>query len=292
MIYSGAMKEQLMQGKNCLISGPTSGIGRATALALAGMGARLILLGRTPAKLAEVAAEVEAAGGQSRILLCDLNSLTDVRRAAQEYLGCGEDLHVLINNAGLVNQTRLLSADGIEQTLAVNYLAPFLLTNLLLPALENSGRIISVSSEAHRFSGGLDLDDLEFQRRRYSGFKAYNHSKLALILFTRALAPRLESATVNVLDPGPVNTNLGLQNDSVASQILSVVYRLFFRPPAVGAQTSIYLASSPEVVGISGRYFTRCREKEPARHATDPAVMERLWQISAQMTDIRRSADR
>ena len=275
-----------MSGRVCLITGASSGIGRATTLALAGMGAELVLLCRDRDRGEETAAAARAAGAaRVDLLLADLSRQSEVRRAAAEFLASGRPLHVLINNAGVVNVQRTLTADGIEATFAVNHLAYFLLTTLLLERLRASApaRIVNVASEAHKF-GALDFDDLQ-NTRRYRVMSVYGQSKLANILFTAELARRLAGSgvTANSLHPGAVATGLGTNNGSWARGLIRLL-RPFFRSPDDGAATSVYLATSPAVEGISGRYFAKCREKTPAAAARDQAAARRLWEISEAMT--------
>ena len=275
-----------MSGRVCLITGATSGIGRATALALAGMGAELVLLCRDRAKGEETAAAARAAGAAKvDLLIADLSRQSEVRRAAAEFLASGRPLHVLINNAGVVNVQRTLTADGIEATFAVNHLAYFLFTTLLLERLRASApaRIVNVASEAHKF-GGLDFEDLQ-NSRRYKVMKVYGQSKLANILFTAELARRLEGSgvTANSLHPGAVATGLGTNNGGWARGLIKLL-RPFFRTPDDGAATSLYLATSPAVDGISGRYFANCREKPPSPAARDLESARRLWAVSEEMT--------
>ena len=275
-----------MSNRVCLITGATSGIGRATALALAGQGAELVLLCRDRGKGEETATAARAAGAPAvDLLLADLGRQAEVRRAAAEFLASGRPLHVLINNAGVVNLQRTLTPDGIEATFAVNHLAYFLLTTLLLDRLRASApaRIVNVASEAHKL-GTLDLGDLQ-NERRYKVMNVYGQSKLANILFTAELARRLDGSgvTANSLHPGAVATGLGKNNGPWARRLIALL-RPFFRTPDGGAATSIHLATSPAVDGVSGRYFANCREKRPAPAARDMALAGRLWAISEEMT--------
>ena len=276
---------QPMSSRTCLITGATSGIGRATALALAGMGADLVLLCRDRARGEETAAAARAAGAPAvELLIADLGVQAEVRRAAAEFLAGGRPLHVLINNAGVVNLQRTLTADGLEATFAVNHLAYFLLTTLLLDRLRASApaRIVNVSSDAHRF-GPLDFDDL-MNERRYRAMRVYGQSKLANILFTAELARRLEGSgvTVNSLHPGAVATRLGTNNGAWARALIRLL-RPFFRTPDGGAATSIHLATAPELAGVSGRYFANRREKTPSAAARDPEAARRLWEVSERL---------
>ena len=272
-----------------MITGASSGIGRATALALAQLGASLVLVCRSRERGQETVAEIAAktGNGDVTLLLGDLSSQAEVRNVAREFLATNRPLHVLINNAGVVNLHRTLTADGIETTFAVNHLAYFLLTNLLLERLQRSApaRIVNVASDAHKF-GRLDLDDLG-NGRRYRAMRVYGQSKSANILFTTELARRIEGSgvTANSLHPGAVATGLGKNNGAWTRPLIALL-GLFFRTPGDGAATSVYLASSSEVEGLSGKYFANRREQRPARAAQDPESARRLWEISAQMVGL------
>jgi len=276
-----------MHGRTCVITGATSGIGRATAVALAEMGATLVLVCRDRQRGEDTLAAIAAQTGRrdASLVLGDLAVQRDVRRIAAELLAGDRPLHVLINNAGVVNLQRTVTTDGIETSFAVNHLAPFLLTNLLLDRLRRSApaRVVTVSSEAHRF-GRLDFDDLG-NERRYRFMRVYGQKKLANILFTAELARRTEGTgvTANSLHPGAVATGLGKNNGAWARAIVALL-RPFFRTPEGGAATSVHLASSPAVEGVTGRYFVDCREKWPSSAAQDAATARRLWDVSERLT--------
>ena len=283
------MKEN-MNGKICLVTGGTNGIGKATAQALAQMGATVVIVGRDAQKAAQVTKEIRAASGNQNVdwLLADLSSQQDIRRLAAEFKTKYSQLHVLLNNAGGTFTTRQLSVDGIEMTFALNHLAYFLLTNLLLDTLKASApaRIINVSSGAH--SGGkIDFDNLQGERS-YSSFGPYGNSKLANILFTIELARRLEGTGVtgNALHPGFTSTGFGKNNPGFLMKIMGAVVPLIARSPEKGAATSIYLASSPEVRSITGKYFVDCTVTQPAPQATDSAVAKKLWDVSTEMVHL------
>ncbi|PLW82503.1 alcohol dehydrogenase [Kineobactrum sediminis] len=273
-----------LQDKHVLITGPTAGIGRTTALALAAQGASLTLLCRNPDKGAALADEITAAGGVApTVVMLDMASLASVRQAAQECLELGRPVDVLLNNAGIVNTSRRTTVDGFEETLAVNHFAPFLLTGLLLPTmLEVPGaRIVNVASAAHAFVRGMGFDDLHAEHG-YKTFREYGRSKLANILFTRSLAQRLAAypVTVNSLHPGAVSTSLGTQNGGVMSRIVPLLIKPFFRTPEQGAQTSIYLCTSDAVAGTSGEYFANCKPVRPKPWARDEEAAQQLWRIT------------
>jgi len=291
------MKEKLkveMNGKICLVTGGTNGIGKSTAQELARMGATVVIVGRDAQKAAQVTEEIRAASDNQNVdwLLADLSSQQDIRRLATEFKSKYSQLHVLLNNAGGTFTTRQLSVDGIEMTFALNHLGYFLLTNLLLDTMKASApaRIINVSSDAH--SGGkIDFDNLQGELS-YSSFGPYGNSKLANILFTTELARRLEGTgvTVNVLHPGLTSTGFGKNNPGLLMKVMGVVVPLIARSPERGAETSIYLASSPEVQSITGKYFVDCKVTQPAPQATDSVVAKKLWEVSDQMVAARATA--
>src|SRR5512136_1205815 len=279
-----------MQGKICLITGGTNGIGKSTAQGLARLGATVVIVGRNAQKTSQVVEEIRAASGNKTVdsLLADLSSQQEIRRLASDFKRNYSQLHVLLNNAGALFMQRQLSVDGIEMTFALNHLAYFLLTNLLLDAIKASApaRIINVSSDAHT-SGKIEFDNLQGERS-YSRFGPYGNSKLANILFTTELARRLEGTgvIVNVLHPGLTNTGFGKNNPGLLMKIMGVVIPLIARSPEKGAATSIYLASSPEVRSISGKYFVDCKVTQPAPQAADSAVAKKLWDVSAEMVHL------
>jgi NAD(P)-dependent dehydrogenase (short-subunit alcohol dehydrogenase family) len=279
-----------MQDRICLITGGTNGIGKSTAQGLARLGATVVIVGRSAQKTSQVVEEIRSATGNPNVdsLLADLSSQQEVRHLASDFKRKYSQLHVLLNNAGGTFTTRQLSVDGIEMTLALNHLAYFLLTNLLLDTLEASApaRIINVSSNAHS-RGTIDFDNLQGERS-YSSFGPYGNSKLANILFTIELAHRLEGTgvTVNALHPGFTNTGFGKNNPGLLMKIMGAVVPLIARSPEKGAATSIYLASSPEVQSITGKYFVDCRVSQPAPQASDSAVARRLWDVSAEMVHL------
>jgi NAD(P)-dependent dehydrogenase (short-subunit alcohol dehydrogenase family) len=280
-----------LAGKTCLVTGATNGIGRVSARELARMGARVFLVARDAQRAEETRAEITRAApnAEVRILLADLSSQAEIRRVAAEFLATGSPLHVLLNNAGVTQLTRSETVDGIETTFAVNHLAYFLLTNLLLERIRASApaRIVNVASDAHRFGGPLDFDDLG-SARSFSWMAVYGRSKLANILFTRELARRLEGTgvTVNALHPGAVRTGLGMNNDAPLLKLLVALVRPFFRSPEKGAQTSIWACSAPELAKLSGRYFSDRRERTPNAHALDDTAARRLWDASARLVNL------
>jgi NAD(P)-dependent dehydrogenase (short-subunit alcohol dehydrogenase family) len=280
-----------VKDKVCVITGGTDGIGKEAAYGLAVQGARLLLHGRDPAKGARAVAELKERSGNSAIefLQADFSSLADVRRLAAEVQERAPRIDVLVNNAGAIFGKRTLSKDGYEMTFAVNHLAPFLLTHLLIDTLKRSepSRIVTTSSNAHR-GAKLSFDDLQ-ATRKFSPMSAYANSKLANILFTRALAKRLQGAAVTAtcLHPGLVRTSLG-RNVEVARFVKAIVGLVmrFGRTPEKGAETVIYLASSPKVQGASGGYYIDGKLTQPARIGQDDGAAERLWQESERLVGI------
>ncbi len=279
-----------MQGRICLMTGGTNGIGKSTARALAGMGATVVIVGRNAAKAAQVVAEIRAATGNQNVeaLIADLSSQADIRRLAEAFKRKYAQLHVLLNNAGGMFWERELTVDGLERTWALNHLAYFLLTELLLDTLKASApaRIVNVSSAAHR-GGKIDFDDLQ-SARGYTAMQVYGKSKLANLLFTQELARRLEGTgvTVNALHPGFVNSGFAKNNAGLAFKVFGLISPLMARSPDKGAETSVYLASAPEVQGVTGKYFSDCREAQTAPQALDSAAAKRLWAVSAEMVHI------
>ena len=282
-----AMPDWSLDGKTCLVTGATAGIGRVSALELARLGAKVFVVARDPARGEALAREIQGGGGKAELLLADLASQQSIRELARRLLARGEPLHVLVNNAGVFERSRRLNADGIEMVFAVNHLAYFLLTQLLLDRLRASApaRIVNVASDAHRW-GTIDFDDLEGEKS-YRSMRIYGRSKLANILFTYELARRLEGTgvTVNCLHPGAVSTRLGAQNGAIARVLIGLL-RPFLRSPQDGAKTSVHLAAAPEVDGVSGKYFIDCRPAQSSRESQDREIARRLWERSAAMTGI------
>ena len=274
-----------MTGKTVLITGGTGGIGRAAAIGLASMGARVGITGRDRARAELAAAAISRESGNPAVdvFVADMSSQAEVHRLAGEVLAAYPHLDVLVNNVGGFWASRHVTADGLEHTFAVNHLAAFLLTNLLLDRLKASApaRIVTVSSGAQSM-GRIDFDDLQ-GAGEYSGQKAYNQSKLASVMFTYELARRLEGTrvTATVLHPGVVSTGFGAEDPSLIFKVIVPFVRPFMKSPARGAETPIYLASSPEVEGVTGRYFANRKASQSQKSSYDTATTARLWQVSA-----------
>ena len=281
-----------MGGKTVLITGGTSGIGKATATALAAMGARVVVTGRNEERGERAVEEIRReSGGEVSLMLADLAVQADVRRLAEEFQERHDRLDVLVNNAGVVQSERTETPDGIETTLAVNHLAPFLLTNLLLDLLKRSApsRVITVASEAERWAR-MDFDDLQ-SRRKYRGMQVYGMTKLANIMFTFELAERLRGTGVaaNCVHPGAVNTSFGTNNRGIMT-LLFRAFKPFMRSPEQGADTVIYLASSPDVEGMTGKYLSDRKLITASDMAYDEDLRERLWEISEELTGLKVTA--
>jgi NAD(P)-dependent dehydrogenase (short-subunit alcohol dehydrogenase family) len=278
-----------MRGRVCIITGANSGIGKAAALELAKLGFSLVMVCRNKERGEAARREIRQATGDESVdlLIADMASLQSVRQLAAEFLEKYSTLHVLINNAGVVNLRRHVTVDGYERTFAVNYLAPFLLTNLLLARLKASApsRVVNVSSVSH-YGGHIDFDDLQC-RKRYGVMKAYGRSKLALILFTRELADRIAGSgvTANSMHPGTVGTNIWVRPAGPAGFIMRIPM-LFMATPAQGAETVVHLASSPEVEKTSGEYFERKKSKKSSKVSYNPAIAKRLWDVSMRLTGL------
>jgi NAD(P)-dependent dehydrogenase (short-subunit alcohol dehydrogenase family) len=280
-----------MAGKTVLVSGGTGGIGLAAATGLAALGARVGITGRDRTRAEEAAGAIarDSAGSAVDVFVADMSSQAEVRRLASEVLAMYPRLDVLLNNVGGFWAHRHVTADGLERTFALNHLAPFLLTDLLRDRLSASGpaRIVTVSSGAHSM-GRIDFDDL-MGERSYSGQRAYNQSKLANVMFTYALAKRLEGSgvTATVLHPGMTMTSFGAEDTARGWGPLIAVMRRFMQSPERGARTPVYLASSPDVEGVSGRYFAGRAARKSHESSYDVATTDRLWQVSAELVRLR-----
>jgi NAD(P)-dependent dehydrogenase (short-subunit alcohol dehydrogenase family) len=275
-----------MSGKLCVVTGASAGIGKETALGLAKLGASVVLVCRDPERGETASREIKRISGSDAVelMICDLSSQTSIRQFASEFKSRHDRLDVLVNNAGVFLRQRSQTEDGIESTFAINHLGYFLVTNLLLDLLKSSApsRIVNVASAAHRY-GRLDLNSW-VTARDYSSFGAYANSKLANVLFTYELARRLEGTgvTANCLHPGAVATSLFRR----LPKILEVLIKLTTISPQRGARTSIYLASSAEVEGVSGKYFVRRRPQRSSSASYDEQAARRLWDLSEQLAGL------
>jgi NAD(P)-dependent dehydrogenase (short-subunit alcohol dehydrogenase family) len=283
-----------MTGKTVVVTGANSGIGFETAAALAAMDARVVITTRNADKgRVALASLAERSGGRGslQLVVFDLSDLASVRRGAAEVLEQAERVDVLVNNAGLIQTERSLTTDGFETTFATNHLGPFLFTNLLLDRLQASSpsRVVNVASTAHGAARkGIPFADLQSEER-YAPMRVYGESKLANILFTTELARRLDGSgvTANSLHPGTVRTGYGADGDARGLLALGIkIGKPLFMSPAKGARTSVYLASSPEVEGVSGEYFVKCKPRRPKKWARDEESARRLWQVSEDLVGL------
>jgi NAD(P)-dependent dehydrogenase (short-subunit alcohol dehydrogenase family) len=285
------MTENPLQGKICFVTGSTSGIGKVTARELANRGATVVLVSRSRAKGESTLAEIKQATGNPHVelLVADLSVLEDVRNLATEFQQTHDHLHLLVNNAGCAYPRRTLTPDGLEATLAVNYLAPFLLTELLLDTLKASApaRIVNVSSAQHA-NASIEFDNLQGEKK-YGNLRNYNQAKLALLLWTYELARRLEGTgvTVNALHPGVIASNF-VDGMTGPAALVVKLGKPFLLTPKQGAQTTLYLATSPEVEGVTGKYFVKSQEKQSSSRSYDQTVGSRLWEVTEQL--VARSA--
>jgi NAD(P)-dependent dehydrogenase (short-subunit alcohol dehydrogenase family) len=280
-----------MEGKTVVVTGGNSGIGLETAVALGQMGARVLITARDAtrgeAAVGRIAERIGTAGSVELVLF-DLADLASVRAGADDILQRCPEVHVLVNNAGLVLSERTMTVDGYEATFAINHLGPFLLTTLLLPRLVASApsRIVNVASTAHvQARKGMPFDDLQ-STQAYKGMRVYGMSKLANILFTVELTRRLAGlgVTANCLHPGTVSTGYGADGDVKGLLAIGIkIAKPFFLSPQKGARTSIYLASAAEVADISGKYFVKCKPKRPRKQGQDAEGARRLWEVSEEL---------
>jgi len=279
-----------MAAKTIVVTGGTSGIGEVAAIRLAEQGARIVLVARDKARADATLAKLKRANPSAAhaVHFADLSAIAEMKRVASEIAAAEPNIDVLINNAGAVFTTRQESVDGLEMTFAVNHMAYFVVTEILLPNLKATpgARIVSTASMAHS-SGRIDFDDLQL-RKSYSTFRAYGTSKLMNILFTRELARRLEGSgvTANCLHPGGVATRFGSNNSGFLAVVFKVAISIAGISPEKGAQTIIYLASSPAVSAISGKYFYQCKPAQPTAAAQSDADARRLWDVSAKLAGL------
>ncbi len=283
-----------MTGRICLVTGATNGIGKATALALAQMGATVVIVGRNPAKCAAVISEIKHTTGNNAVeaITADLSIMAEVEQAADQFKAKHRTLHVLVNNAGAAFRKRQVTSEGFEMTFALNYLNPYLLTILLLDRLKAGApaRIVNVSSAAHK-GAHLDFDDLQSEKRNFVR-NAYGRSKFATIVFSNELARRLAGTgvTSNALHPGLVHTGFANNMGPVLFHAIDFFMRFAGLTPEQGAQTSVYLATSPEVQEVTGKYWEKCKAVQSDRAAYDEATWTRLWEVSDKMVAARVTA--
>jgi len=275
--------------KNVLITGATSGIGKAAALKLSSLGAKIYFIARNEKKAEDLAKEIENLSGMMPYsIIADLSSQKEIKRAADEFKSLNIPLHILLNNAGLINMERKETVDGFEEVFALNHLAYYSLTQLLLDNIKNGSpsRIVNVSSGAHAFVKGFNFDDVQ-SLSSYKPFQVYGYSKLANILFTKKLASLLkdENVSVNCLHPGVVGTAFG-QNNGSLQKVLFFIAKPFIRSPEKGAESSVYLCSSPEVSNTTGEYFYNCKIEKTTKWARSEEDADRLWLLSRELTGI------
>lgn len=283
-----------MAGKLCVVSGSTSGVGLAAVKRLARGGAQIVMLCRNPGKAEAVRRELLAqANAPVEVVLTDFSDLASVRAAAAALLRDYPRIDVLINSAGLFSTTRTVTLGGFETVFCVNHLAPFLLTHLLLERLKQSAaaRIILVNSEGHRF-GGLDLADLNWEHRRYNGYRGYGASKVAQLLTTWEFADRLQGTgvTINAMHPGDVKTNIGNNNGPLYRWFQRIVIGPLLKDPAISGEALYYLAAAPELADVSGRFFHLTVDEKPAAPALNRELGRRVWEASLRLTGLTPGA--
>ena len=280
-----------MQGKTVIITGADGGIGRETTKAIADKGAAIMMacIDKTAAIPVCESIKQETGNQNIEVMQLDLASFSSIREFATEFIKNHQQLHVLINNAGIFAMKRQETQDGFESTMGINYLGPFLLTNLLLPIIEKTprARIVNVSSDSH-FQGKLDLEDLHSEKK-FNGRTAYDMSKRALVFFTQELAERFKDTdiTVNALHPGHTATNIWiLWPDKWYQALFTIIIKKIMLSPKDGAEASIYLATSDEVKGLTGKYFTKKKRKDPAPQCQDTQLQKDLWNLSEKLTGL------
>lgn len=281
-----------MHGKTVLITGGSSGIGLETARGLARRGAKVVIVGRNPQKTADAVRDLCESTGSTEIhsLLADLSLMSETRRLAADFNAGYDRLDVLINNAGAVFQNRTYTAEDLEQTFALNHMSYYLLTRLLLDKLIASGpsRVVNVASAAHYLMKGVTFEDLQRRQGRFIGFIRYNETKLMNVMFTLALARRLDpaSVTVNAVHPGLVASGFGLNNGGALSVGTKIMAKLFGKTTVQGAETTIYVAATEHGGAVTGLYFDDSKSKPPSKQARDVDAQERLWSMSATLAGL------
>ena len=279
-----------MDGKTCLISGSSSGVGLAAAKRIAKAGANLVLICRNPVKASAIKEEI---GKQYGVIvdtvIADFSDFSQVRHAAFQILEKYDKIDVLVNSVGVHNNYRELNSDGIEMVFCVNHLAQFLLTRLLVDRIIESApaRILFVNSEGHRF-GGLDINDLNWSKRRYSGFQSYGASKIAQLLTVWEMAEQLTETgvTVNAMHPGGVKTNIGMNNGFIYRFYQNFILSPFLSSPEISGEAIYYLVADPEMAKFSGKFFNQTIEEKAARYALDRVMGKKVWEISEKLTGL------
>ena len=283
------MNENL-ENKVCLITGATNGIGLEAAKALNKMGAEIVFIARNHEKAEKLKEDLlRDSGKQSTSIIADLSLQSEVKKAADEFLSLNKPLHILLNNAGIMNRERKETADGLDEVFSVNHLAYFSLTLMLIEKMKNTegGRIVNVASMAYRFVNEMNFEDLQ-SKKNYKPMKVYGQSKLANILFTKRLASKVKenNITVNCLHPGYVDTGIGSNNKQALWKLMMNLGRPFAKKTDKGAETSIYLCASPEVKKVTGEYFVDCKIEKLLGAAKSEEQAEKLWSISSELTGV------
>jgi len=283
------MNESL-DNKVCLITGATNGIGLEAAKALNKMGAEIVFIARNHEKAEKLKEDLlRDSGKQSASIIADLSLQSEVKKAADEFLSLNKPLHILLNNAGIMNRERKETADGLDEVFSVNHLAYFSLTLMLIEKMKNTegGRIVNVASMAYRFVNEMNFEDLQ-SKKNYKPMKVYGQSKLANILFTKRLASKVKenNITVNCLHPGYVDTGIGSNNKQALWKLMMNLGRPFAKKTDKGAETSIYLCASPEVKKVTGEYFVDCKIEKLLGAAKSEEQAEKLWSISSELTGV------
>ena len=279
-----------LDGKVCVLTGATSGVGYQAAHRLMQGGARLVLVCRNAEKAKTVKQELESLYSSTcDVVIADFSRLQDVRNTAEQILANYPRIDLLINNAGVHMTHRKLTVDGYETAFAVNHLAPFLFTRLLLERISASAhaRILQVNSQGHRF-GGLDFTDLNWEKRHYNGYLGYGASKIAQLLTTWEFADRLEGSgvTINAVHPGEVKTNIGMNNEKIFQWYQRVFIWWMLKDPSISGKAIYYLSAAPEMALVSGKYFNLTIEEKPTPQALDRIDGEKIWKLSEQMTNL------
>lgn len=280
-----------LKDKICIVTGSNSGIGKVTALEIAKMGATVIMVARSKEKGEKALEEVKSLSGNKNIelMLCDSASQQSIRDFVEQFKAKYKNLHILVNNAGAAIPEKHLTKEGLESTFASNHLGYFLLTNLLLDLLKASApaRIVNVASDGHKM-GHIDFDDLNYEHKKYNSTQAYCNSKLANVIFNKELAKKLKgtNVTANSLHPGVINSNFSAGANGIMKAFLKI-FKPFLMTVEKGAETQIYLATSPDVEGVTGEYFTKKRIASTTREAKDENIAKRLWEVSEKMVSIK-----